>query len=122
LVPHSYSSRDSRLRTESTLWRGAIHDIDGDGDIDVFGGHCNYKHGDPGEKDPPDIFWLELVRSGTSVKWVKHQLASDFNLGFGCSIGDVDNDGDPDLVAPGMGHSRAMPAEADVLLFTSELQ
>ncbi len=97
-------------------------DIDGDGDIDLFGGHCNYKHHDPGEKDSPDIFWLELVRSGTSVKWVKHQLAKDFNLGFGCSIGDVDNDGDLDLIAPGMGHSRAVPSESDVLLFTSGLR
>ena len=68
-------------------------DIDGDGDIDVLGGHCNYRHHDPGEKDPPDIFWLELVRSGTAVSWVKHQLARDFNLGFGCCIGDADNDG-----------------------------
>jgi len=97
-------------------------DIDGDGDIDLFGGHCNYKHHDPGEKDPPDIFWLELVRSGTTVRWVKHQLARDFNLGFGCSIGDVDNDGDLDLIAPGMGHSRAIPSEPDVLLFTSQLR
>ena len=69
--------------------------------------------------DPPDIFWLELVRSGTRVRWVKHQLANDFNLGFGCSIGDVDNDGDLDLVAPGMGHSRAIPSNFDVLLFTN---
>ena len=93
-------------------------DIDGDGDIDLFGGHCNYKHGDPGEKDPPDIFWLELVRSCTTVKWIKHQLADDFNLGFGCAVGDVDNDGDLDFVAPGMANRRAVqPSVFDVLLF-----
>ncbi len=94
-------------------------DIDGDGDIDILAGHCNYQHHDPGEQDPPDIFWLELVRFGTGVRWVKHQLANDFNLGFGCSIGDVDNDGDLDLIAPGMGHSRGQPSNPDGLLFTN---
>jgi hypothetical protein len=96
-------------------------DIDKDGDIDILGGHCNYQHGDPGQQDPPDIFWLELVRSGKSgIRWIKHELANDFNLGFGCSIGDVDNDGDLDLVAPGLSNSRGILSKYDVLLFKNE--
>jgi hypothetical protein len=49
-----------------------------------------------------------------------HQLADDFNMGFGCTTGDVDNDGDLDLVVPGIANKRGKPSERDVLLFTNE--
>jgi len=37
-VAHTYSSLDSSLGTESTIWRGSIHDIDGDGNLDMLVG------------------------------------------------------------------------------------
>ena len=98
-------------------------DIDNDGDIDVFLGKCRYSHGDPGQKDPLDVFWLELVRSGTNVNWVKHQLASDLVMGFQPQIYDIDNDGDNDLLmrSLGLGNYGVSPLSFDVVIFENLL-
>lgn len=87
----------------SQLHGAAYGDIDGDGDQDVLTGTSRYRHGDPGENDPLDVFWLELVRDQQGVSWRKHVLASDLSMGFNPSIGDVDGDGDADLVLRGLG-------------------
>lgn len=88
---------------DSQLHGVAYGDIDADGDLDVFAGTSRYRHGDPGENDPLDVFWLELVRDKQGVSWRKHALASDLSMGFNPSIGDVDSDGDADLVLRGLG-------------------
>ncbi len=87
----------------SQLHGVAYGDIDGDGDTDIFAGKCRYRHGDVGENDPLDVFWLELVRGDAGVSWVKHQLATDLTMGFSPAIGDVDGDGDADLLMRGLG-------------------
>ena len=87
----------------SQLHGVAYGDIDGDGDVDVFTGTCRYRHGDPGEGDPLDVFWLELGRGKKGVSWTKHRLATDLSMGFSPAIGDVDGDGDTDLILRGLG-------------------
>ncbi|MEA3224325.1 MAG: FG-GAP-like repeat-containing protein, partial [Planctomycetota bacterium] len=87
----------------SQLHGVAYADIDGDGDLDIFAGKSRYRHGDPGNDEPLDVFWIELVRSSGRVWWVKHQLATDLTMGIGPTIADVDADGDMDLVLRGHG-------------------
>jgi len=57
LLPDCYPRRDS-----DNLNNGK------DGDIDMFEGKSRYSHGDPGEDNPLDVFWLELMREGSKVK------------------------------------------------------
>jgi hypothetical protein len=90
----------------SQLHGVAYGDIDGDGDVDMFLGKSQYRHGDPGEEDPLDVFWVELVRSGHGVSWVKHKLADDLVMGFQPQIADIDGDGRPELIMRGIGLSK----------------
>ena len=105
----------------STIHGPAFGDIDGDGDMDIFAGKCRYTHGDPGQKDPLDVFWLELVRSPRQVSWIKHQVATDLNMGFSPAVADIDRDGDMDLVMGAMGHARGIPPQPDVMIFVNNL-
>jgi len=107
----------------SQLHGVAYDDIDGDGDLDIFGGKSRYRHGDPGNDDPLDVFWIELVRSSGRVAWVKHQLATDLTMGIGPTIADVDADRDMDLVLRGHGiggHYVIGNRQTDVIVFAAQ--
>lgn len=104
----------------SQLHGVAYADIDGDGDLDIFAGKSRYRHGDPGNDEPLDVFWIELIRSSGRIWWVKHQLATDLTMGIGPTIADVDADGDMDLVLRGHGIGGSYvigTRQTDVTLF-----
>ena len=102
----------------SQLHGVAYGDIDGDGDIDLFLGKSQYRHRDPGEQDPLDVFWIELVRSEEGVSWVKHELANDLVMGFQPCIADIDGDGQAELIMRGIGLSeRVWTLQYDVTIF-----
>jgi FG-GAP-like repeat len=75
-------------------------DIDGDGDIDVVVVTANNDWNDP---MAPSLVWLE---NNGRLQFAPHAVASSPTHLITLAVGDLDGDGQPDLVAGGMHISR----------------
>ncbi len=77
-------------------------DFDGDGDMDVV---MAFGIAAPAESEPTrthQVAWYENLDSpGNGHAWRKHSIASGFHQGFEAVAGDMDKDGDLDVVATG---------------------
>ena len=84
---------------------GNTADMDGDGDIDVVMALGFYYR--PGSGDAAasqlrqhnQIVWYENSGQPTSSRWKKHLIAAQFDDAFEAVAGDLDSDGDVDVVA-----------------------
>jgi len=105
-VPVGEKVRWERHKIDST-WSQPhfllLADVDGDGTEEVVTGKRYYAHNgnDPGEDHPLCIYAYQYDR--TTHKWNRHPLHEGGRVGFGIATmaGDIDKDGDIDLLAPG---------------------
>ncbi|MDO8541478.1 MAG: VCBS repeat-containing protein [Opitutaceae bacterium] len=104
--PHVFMNREPRENrhgvTFSEIHAVELVDMDGDGMKDIVTGKCFWAHGPTGAPEshaPAVLYWFKLVRmSDGSVDWVPNLIDDNSGVGRQVGLGDVNNDGRPDII------------------------
>lgn len=97
--------------------RARAADIDGDGDLDIVACALVAGGSDVDENTLPAVVWLEQTKPGV---FVRHTIAMGFPRHATLDVGDVDGDGDIDIVTGHFSVDKPAPAWVDVWLNQSK--
>ena len=103
--------KDHRIVDMPGVHRARAADIDGDGDLDVVASALLAGGADVDESALPALVWLEQTKPGV---FVKHTIQKGFPRSPTLDVGDIDGDGDLDIVTGNFAANRAVPSWIDV--------
>ena len=91
--------------------RAEVADLDGDGDLDIVACALLAGGSNVDESTLPALVWLEQTRPGV---FVKHTIEAGFPRHATLDVGDIDGDGDIDIVTGSFAANRSVASWIDV--------